>query len=123
MAGITPANRGNKSTNRVGATVSRRLKAAGFTVSPEARKYRYDGLFVSGTADGRVSILVDLGTAGENARVTGEILDELRTWPQIPGNSIVSNTAEEGYVFIRADYVTPVPTAADVVRRAVNLKW
>lgn len=82
MAGALPANRGNRSSNRVGATVSRRLRAAGFNVSPSARCWTDNGMFVRGV-DGRATITVDFGIPVKNDRVVCELLDELFTWPQV----------------------------------------
>lgn len=62
MAGYQPKNRGNRSTNRVGATVSRRLRAADWNISPSARKYKADGMFVTGHGDS-VTVLMDFGVA------------------------------------------------------------
>lgn len=72
MAGYLPQNRGNRSPKRTGAIVSRKLKAAGFNISPAARKYKYEGIFVSAQGD-YVSILVDLGDRDRNLVAANEI--------------------------------------------------
>lgn len=82
MAGSRPANRGNRSSNRVGSLTSRRLKAAGFNVSPSSRRHRFNGLFVSGI-DKTASILLDLGTASANERNHDRLVRELMTWDHI----------------------------------------
>jgi len=68
------------STNTVlrASTVSRQLHAAGLTISHAARRYRHEGIFVSGK--GRVSVSVDLDTPGERQRgidLVVEILTDL----------------------------------------------
>lgn len=79
MAGTLPQNRGNKTANRVGSTVSRYLKAAGWNISPAARRHRYNGIFVSAQAD-HVSIVVDLGDAVRNRAVADEMARQLSVW-------------------------------------------
>lgn len=105
MAGALPRNGGNKSAIRVGPTVSRRLRAADFNVSPSARRYKADALTVAARGY-HISILVDLGLATKNSRVANEIRHELATWPQ--ASQITSGTADDGVVFI---WLTYVPTS------------
>lgn len=76
MAGYLPQGRGNKTTNRTGSNVSRKLKAAGFNISPAARKYRYEGIFVSAQGD-HVSVMVDLGRADRNLALGNQIAEFL----------------------------------------------
>lgn len=82
MAGSLPRNRGNRSTARVGSAVSRKLRTAGFNVSPSARRHRYNGLFVSGK-DRMATILVDLGVPAKNERTAHEIIGEVMGWPTV----------------------------------------
>lgn len=86
MPGYRPANRGNRtpSTARVGQRVSRKLKAAGWKVSPAARKNRYDGMFVSAMGD-FVSVLFDLGSPTDNKMCGESLAEQMRTWPQASG--------------------------------------
>lgn len=76
MAGYLPQGRGNKTTNRIGSNISRKLKAAGFNISPAARKYRHGGIYVSAQGD-RVSVLVDLGRADRNTALGNQIAEFL----------------------------------------------
>lgn len=102
MAGARPRNRGNRSTNRVGATVSRRLRAADWNVSPSARKYKADGMFVTGHGDS-VTVLMDFGVAAKNQRVAEGVAATVRGWPQV--NGFVSiDPLEDGAVFVRFTY-------------------
>jgi hypothetical protein len=79
MAGYLNAP-GNKTTDRTGANASRKLKAAGFNVSPAARRYSHDGLFVTGR-QGRVSVLVSLGQGAQgNLKAAADIAALARTW-------------------------------------------
>ena len=101
MAGALPRNRGNRSTNRVGATVSRRLRAADWNVSPSARKYKADDMFVTGHGDS-FTVLVDFGLATKNTRVAAGVADELRTWTQT--GDITVDVLEDGAIFVRGTY-------------------
>jgi len=101
MAGALPRNRGNRSTNRVGATVSRRLRAAGWNVSPSARKYKADGMFVTGHGDS-ATVLMDFGLDAKNARVADEVAALVRTWTQASNVSV--DPLEDGAVFVRFGY-------------------
>lgn len=101
MAGALPQNRGNRSSNRVGASTSRRLRAAGWNVSPSARKYKYDGIFVSGS-DGRATVLVDLGLTTKNARVASAIAEEAMAWPQV--SEVKTEAQPDGHVFVWVTY-------------------
>lgn len=101
MAGALPRNRGNRSTNRVGSTVSRRLRAANWNVSPSARKYKADGMFVTGHGDS-VTVLVDFGLADKNMRVTEGVSTELASWAQTGPVSV--DVLDDGAVHIRCSY-------------------
>jgi hypothetical protein len=101
MAGYRPKNRGNRSTNRVGSTVSRRLRAAGWNISPSARKYKADGMFVTGHGDS-VTVLVDFGLADRNMKATEGVSAELANWAQTGPVSV--DVLDDGAVFIRCSY-------------------
>jgi hypothetical protein len=103
MAGARPQNRGNRSSNRVGATVSRRLRAAGFNVSPSARKHVYNGLFVSGK-EGRATVLVDLGAPTKNKQVAAELIAEMADWPQ--AGDIDANVLSDGAIMLWVRYLS-----------------
>lgn len=76
MSGFVPRNRGNKGSNRTGVTVSRRLRAAGWNISPSGRKYKSEGIFVSAGCN-LVTVLFDLGIDAKNARLARKMADEL----------------------------------------------
>lgn len=57
------------------STVSRQLHNAGFTISHAARRYRHEGIFVSGK--GRVGISVDLDAPGERQHGIDAIVETL----------------------------------------------
>jgi hypothetical protein len=101
MAGVLPRNRGNRSTNRVGATVSRRLRAAGWNVSPSARKYKHAGMFVTGHGDS-VTVLVDFELDAKNKRVADGVAAEMRGWTQT--DDVQVDVLEDGAVFVRCSY-------------------
>lgn len=103
MPGYVPQNRGNKSTNRVGATVSRRLRKAGFNVIAKDNRRVNQCLTVSGKT-GTATISVDYGIPSKNDRVAGELIDELLTWDQVPGNGIDTHVAECGAILIWVEY-------------------
>ncbi|MFI0532333.1 hypothetical protein ACH3XX_20085 [Streptomyces scabiei] len=88
MSGALPRNRGNRSTNRVGATVSRRLRAAGWNVSPSARRHHHPGVFVRCAGD-FVSVLVDTGL--DSGRTADGIRDAVTAWPQVSGAEVTSD--------------------------------
>lgn len=88
MAGALPRNRGNRSSNRTGSTVSRRLRAAGWTISAPARKHRHPGVFVS-TAGDHVSVYVDTDNESRNDRFATDLVAELTTWPQVTALEVV----------------------------------
>jgi hypothetical protein len=77
MAGKRPQNSGNRSSLRLGPVVSRRLKAAGFNISPAARRYKAQGIFVR-AAERRISVTVDTGANA--ATVAAEIAAEVASW-------------------------------------------
>jgi hypothetical protein len=101
MAGARPANNGNRSTNRVGSTVSRRLRAAGWNISPSARKYKADGMFVTGFGDS-VSVLLDFGLAAKNKRYAGDVEETVRAWSEV--NEVEITVLDDGAVFVRFAY-------------------
>lgn len=101
MAGALPRNRGNRSTNRVGSTVSRRLRAAGWNVSPSARKFKYDGMFVTGHGDS-VSVLMDFGLDAKNLRVAKAVQLEMAGWAQT--GTVTLDVLEDGAVYVRTSY-------------------
>lgn len=84
MAGYRPANNGNRTTNRIGATVSRRLREANVNISPSARQHRNPGTFVSATGD-LVSVFVDTDLDARNERIADTIKDVVATWPEAQG--------------------------------------
>ena len=88
MAGALPRNRGNRSSNRTGSTVSRRLRAAGWTISAPARKHRYPGVFVS-TAGDQVAVYVDTDLEVRNDRLAADLVAELAAWPQVSAVEVV----------------------------------
>lgn len=104
MAGITPQNRGNKSATRTGATVSRKLRAMGWNISPAARKYKAEGIFVSAQGD-YVSILVDLGNAAKNREIAAQLRAEIEASPWGPAACGGRDDAMNGFSFVRFDYV------------------
>lgn len=104
MSGYRPANRGNKTTTRIGSTVSRKLRAAGWNIAPAAMRHKRDVTTVS--AQGRrVSVLADTGLEGRNLRIARGILDEVACWPEVDDTDLT--VSETGAVFVRFDYVSP----------------
>jgi hypothetical protein len=77
MAGKRPQNGGNRSSLRFGPIVSRRLKAAGFNISPSARRYTHQGIFVR-ASENRISVTVDTGA--HCVDVATEIAAEVAGW-------------------------------------------
>jgi hypothetical protein len=102
MAGALPRNRGNRSTNRVGATVSRRLRAAGWNVSPSARRNKHYGLFVKATGD-YVSVMVDTSLDARNEEAANGIRDLVTTWPQVTDAKV---TEDGGVRWVRFTYAS-----------------
>lgn len=91
-----PANNGNRTAQRTGATVARKLRAAGWNISPAARQYTARGVFVS-AMDDYVSILVDLGAASEiKARRIAETVSAMGTGVEV--------TAEDGWAMVHFTY-------------------
>lgn len=101
MAGALPRNGGNKTANRVGSAVSRRLRAAGWNISPSARKYKADGMFVSAAGD-NVTVLLDFGLASKNKRYAGGVEATVRPWAETGDVDIT--VLEDGAVFVRFTY-------------------
>lgn len=81
--------------------VSRRLRAAGFNISPSTRKHRYDGIFVSGQG-GHASVLLDLGSHGINRRVVFHIMDEIKRWPQTA--DVRRSNLDSGAIILHIEY-------------------
>lgn len=101
MAGYLPRNRGNRSTDRTGAVVSRRLRAAGFNISPAARKHKANGIFVSGYKGG-ATVLVDLGRTGANRATATDIFDRVADWPQV--SDLDMRVVGESFIFVQFSY-------------------
>lgn len=103
MSGYVPQNRGNKSRNRNGAAASRRLRTAGWNISPNGRKYKSEGIFVSAGGD-LITVLFDLGIDAKNVRLANEMVEELTAAPW--ANDVrISLPKNAGAVFIHFDYV------------------
>ncbi|QCX75726.1 hypothetical protein C9F11_10230 [Streptomyces sp. YIM 121038] len=107
MAGRLPAP-GNKRPERYGATVSRRLRAAGWRVSPSAARHQRDGIYVRAAGD-FVSVLIDLP---DHAAVGERIAGEVRSWGMEPE---VSNDSHEGMTWtkVRFTYRKGEPVASE----------
>lgn len=103
MASSLTQNRGNKNTNRTGATVSRKLRAAGWNISPAARRYAHNGTYVSAQGDA-VSILIDLGCAATNSFVAEQMVSELVHWDCAPDEIEIKLNDELGFCLVRFDY-------------------
>ncbi|MDX3860058.1 hypothetical protein [Streptomyces europaeiscabiei] len=99
MAGVLPRG-GNRSTNRVGPTVSRRLRAAGWNIGPATRRHSHRGVFVK-TAGDFVSVLVDTGDASDNEQAANGIREAVEAWAEA-GN--VSVTEDDGVRWVRFTY-------------------
>jgi len=106
MAGYTPQNRGNKGTNRLGAVVSRKLRAAGWNISPAARRHRHDGIYVS-AQDNHVSIVLDLGLPQRNTQVMLKMAQELAAWPGTSEEIRLSSPEGTDACFIHFTYNRP----------------
>jgi hypothetical protein len=100
MAGALPRNGGNKSANRVGSTVSRRLRAAGWNISPAARRNLHCGIFVKAMGD-YVSILVDTGAEERNAKAAEGIHATVSSWAKA---SDIEVKEDDGVRWIRFIY-------------------
>jgi hypothetical protein len=90
MAGRRPQNSGNRSSLRFGPIVSRRLKAAGFNISPSARRYTAAGIFVRAN-ENRVSVTVDTGSNA--VEIATEIAAEVASWGFV---AMVTKNEHEG---------------------------
>lgn len=91
---------GNKSSNRIGPAVSRRLRAAGFNISPSASRNVRDGITVAVRGD-MVSVLVDLpGTA--RSEIARDIAAVAATWPQ--AGTVETREPGNGATFVRFVY-------------------
>lgn len=69
------------------STISRRLRAANWVISPSARKHRHPGVFVTG-AGSHANVLVDTGVDVRNEWVADGIVAELKTWSQVSDLSV-----------------------------------
>lgn len=105
MAGYLPRNHGNRSGNRIGSTVSRRLGAAEWNISPSGNKFQRPGIYVSAAGD-LVSILVDLDNHHENRVAAAGILAEVWGWEQVSDAEGICHN-EDGSWSVRFTY-TPV---------------
>lgn len=101
MAGALPKNNGNKTANRIGATVSRRLRSAGIRVSPAADRYRREGTFVAARGD-LVSVLVSTGDRASNTATAARVLCAASHWPQVHDFEI--EKTEDGSCFVWFTY-------------------
>jgi hypothetical protein len=103
MPGYRPANRGNRTPNRVGTVVSRRLRAAGVNVSPSARKYRCPGIFVS-TMGSYTSIMIDLLNDAQNDAAADDILSVIRDMVQVVDPYLSGRENSGDPLYVRFDY-------------------
>lgn len=104
MAGSLPQNRGNRSAHRTGATVSRRLRTAGFNLVSPDRRHITQCATVRGAGD-YFSVLVDYGLTGKNERVSLDIALTLEGWPQVTDLDL--EVLDDGAVYVRGTY-TPL---------------
>lgn len=58
-------------------TVSRRLRAKGWNISPSGRRRRHEGMFVSGNRDNQVTIAFDFDVAERRTRELGAVTADL----------------------------------------------
>lgn len=100
MAGSLPRNRGNRSPNRLGSVVSRRLRKDGWNISPAARRYRAQGIFVRGM-DAYVSVLVDLGSRSETEALA--LAETVKTWPQATDVDVLP---DDGFAHVTFHYTS-----------------
>lgn len=100
MAGALRANRGNKGGTRHGATVSRRLKEAGFRISSAVDRGKRDGVFVR-QLDETISVLVDLGSPDNNRATAADIAGTVSSWDRV---SDLRMTDSGGVIHIRFTY-------------------
>lgn len=107
MSGVVPANRGNRSPNRTGALVSRKLRRAGWNIAPASLRHRRDVTTVAAMGD-YVSVLADTGLISRNRRIADGISAEVSSWPQ--AFDVETADTESGAVFIRFTY-RPVPAS------------
>ena len=104
MAGVVPQNRGNRSATRIGSAMSRKLRTAGWNISPSGRKHKHEGIFVSAQGD-HVSILVDLGYYGKNVHTADLIFSDIIKWGCVPENARLSTSDQ--VCFIHFEYQRP----------------
>lgn len=71
---------GNKTPNRTGPVVSRRLRAAGFNISPSAARNVRDGITVAARGD-MISVLIDLPGANRS-EIARDIATVAASWPE-----------------------------------------
>lgn len=112
MSGYRPQNQGNRSALRVGPKVSQRLKAAGVNVSPAARRYGHEGIFVAARGFS-ISVLVDFGIHHQKGRDAAKMIaDIVRSWGLKPEmDEALHEESGSLSIFVRFDY--PAPTPAD----------
>lgn len=101
MSGVVPANRGNRSPNRTGSMVSRKLRRAGWNIAPAAMRHKRDVTTVAAMGD-YVSVLADTGLSGRNRRIADGISAEVSSWPQ--ASDVETVDTESGAVFVRFTY-------------------
>lgn len=77
------------------STISRRLRAASWDISPSARKHRHPGVFVTG-AGSHASVLVDTGVGVRNKWVADGIVIDLKTWSQVSDLSVTDLVTDLG---------------------------
>lgn len=82
------------------ATVSRRLNKTGYTVSPYARRHKYEGLFVQGDRSGNITVIADLGA--DSADTALEVMRTIEGWSQTTRASVITRT--DGACFVRFTY-------------------
>lgn len=105
MAGYLSQNKGNRSNTRFGSAASRRLRSAGYNISPAARRHRHDGIFVAGRGD-YISVLVDLPGTDRCARAAEEIAATVRSWGMTPEVTV----SKDSCAWVRFPYrVAPAP--------------
>lgn len=103
MSSSLMQNRGNKTTARLGAAVSRKLRTAGWNISPNARKYNYDGIFVSAQGTS-ISVMVDLGVLAKNIETAAQIAATLKSWGNV-GDVRASQVDGSHVWFVRGTYL------------------
>ncbi|PPS89576.1 hypothetical protein [Streptomyces sp. MH60] len=106
MSGYRPQNRGNKKELRLGPGVTRRLKAAGVNVSPNAAKHTRYGIFVSARGE-YISVYVDLGGEDAVREAAQEIARIVTSWGLAP--EISEMTHKDGILTAHVRFRHPAP--------------